>query len=325
MVTKKPKSNELRLQQLRSFCETARLGSLTAAAQSLGLTQPTIGEQVHALEREFAEKLVEPHGRGCRLTEAGATLAGLAGPLIAGIDSLKASFEEARKKHQARITVACSPRVLAEDILDCLPGFERQYPDARVVCREMHVEDVMEAVQSGNADVGLTIGAVIDRTSPWVEVEEGYDLDVLLVTPKDHPLATKREISVADIAEYPVINMPDSLRDPAVVEGLKKGGIFKQQKSKVEATYTAAVRGFVEQGFGIGFVFGIPGRGKSTTLHERSLYPLVGRIRIDLVWRRGAIQQRLARAFADCVKSSMKAKLLDSEAKPTPTSTGRKK
>ena len=50
---------EVRLQQLRSFCETARLGSLAAAAQALGLAEPTVWEQVHALERQFAAKLVE--------------------------------------------------------------------------------------------------------------------------------------------------------------------------------------------------------------------------------------------------------------------------
>ncbi len=49
---------EGRLQQLRSFCETARLGSLAAAAQALGLAEPTVWEQVHALERQFAAKPV---------------------------------------------------------------------------------------------------------------------------------------------------------------------------------------------------------------------------------------------------------------------------
>jgi DNA-binding transcriptional LysR family regulator len=306
MATKKIKSSELRLQQLRSFCETARLGSLTAAAQSLGLTQPTIGEQVHALEREFNEKLVEPHGRGCRLTEAGATLAGLAGPLIAGIDSLKAGFEEARQRQQARINVASSPRVLVEEILDCLPEFEQAYPQARVTCQEMNVEAVNEAVQSGAADVGFTVASIIDRASPWIDVEEGYELDVLLVTPKNHPLAAKKDVTLADIANYPIVNGRNAIGDPAVFEALKKAGIFERRLSRVEAAYTAAVRGFVERGFGVGFVYGLPGR--SSNLHERTISHLVGRIRIDLIWRKGAIQQKLARAFADCVLASMNRK-----------------
>jgi molybdate transport repressor ModE-like protein len=72
---------EIQLQQLRSFCETARLGSLTAAANSLGLSQPTVWEQVHALERDLGVPLMERHSRGCRLTENGRRVAVLAAPL----------------------------------------------------------------------------------------------------------------------------------------------------------------------------------------------------------------------------------------------------
>jgi DNA-binding transcriptional LysR family regulator len=314
MSDKRPKSSELRLQQLRSFCETARLGSLTAAANSLGLTQPTIGEQVHALEREFGEKLVETHGRGCRLTEAGQVLATLAGPLIAGIDSLKAGFYEQREKQRSRISVAGSPRVLAEDILDCLPDFEQKHPDAHITCMEMHVESVTEAVQSGRADLGLTLAAAIDRDSPWLEVEEGYELDVLLITPLDHPLAKRKVVTLADIAEYPVVNGGNTIGDPAINEALKKAGVFENKQCRVQATYTAAVRRFVEQGFGVGFVYGLPGRPAAQKLHERSISQYVGRIRIDLVWRRGAIKQALSRAFADTVIASMQRKRAEIDA-----------
>ena len=62
---------ELTFQQLRSLCETARQGSFLAAAGALKLSQPTVWKQVHALEREFGAKLVEPHGRGCAMTAAG--------------------------------------------------------------------------------------------------------------------------------------------------------------------------------------------------------------------------------------------------------------
>src|SRR5438876_9828614 len=119
---------EVRLQQLRSFCETARLGSLAGAAESLGLAQPTVWEQVHALEREFAAQLVEPHGRGCRLTEAGRMLAGLAAPLVAGIDALKRNFESARHEVETWITLATSQRVFVEDLPEPLQAFEQRCP-----------------------------------------------------------------------------------------------------------------------------------------------------------------------------------------------------
>src|SRR5579871_1579621 len=119
---------EVRLQQLRSFCETARLGSLAGAAAALELAQPTVWEQVHALEREFGEKLVEPHGRGCRLTEAGRVLAGLAAPLVAGVDALKGRFESDRQAVDTWLTLATTQRVLVEDLPDVIEVFQRRRP-----------------------------------------------------------------------------------------------------------------------------------------------------------------------------------------------------
>src|SRR5262245_19879387 len=96
---------QIGLQQLRGFCETARRGSLTAAAASLGLAQPTVWEQVHALERAFGTKLVERHAHGSRLTERGRLLAALAAPLVAGIDSLPRGLQEAERGREAWLTL----------------------------------------------------------------------------------------------------------------------------------------------------------------------------------------------------------------------------
>ena len=52
---------DITLQQLRSFCETVRVGSLTAAADALGLARPTVWKQVHVLERQLGMLLLEPH------------------------------------------------------------------------------------------------------------------------------------------------------------------------------------------------------------------------------------------------------------------------
>src|SRR5256885_4671739 len=96
---------EIRLQQLRSFTETARLGSLGAAARSLGLSQPTVWEHVHTLERELGTQLIESHRRGCRLTAAGGLLIDLAASVIAGIDSLPRTFQERFAAVEVRLTV----------------------------------------------------------------------------------------------------------------------------------------------------------------------------------------------------------------------------
>jgi len=302
-------SNEIRLQQLRSFCETARLGSLTKAANALGTTQPTVGEQVHSLERELDTQLVVTNGRGSNLTEAGRILAELATPTVAAIDSLKARFREAYDDHAARMVVACSPRTLAEDVLDFLPAFEETFPKARITCSERMVDSVADAVQSKQANLGMTPSSLIDRSCASIEVEEGYELDLLLVTPKNHALAKKSRLKLSDIADYPVVNGADSIPDYGVSEMLIQAGVFDKHPCTVQANYTDAVRRFVSRGFGVGFVFGLPGYTSGhSDLHEQSISRIVGRSRIDFVWLKGAIQPKYAQAFADGVKQSMAQK-----------------
>jgi DNA-binding transcriptional LysR family regulator len=108
MAARPPRNHlykQVTIQQLRSFCETVRLGSFAAAAAALELTHPTVWKQVHALEQRLGATLVEPYERGCRPTEAGRRFARLAGPLVAGIGSLERVFQSARAEAAARIVV----------------------------------------------------------------------------------------------------------------------------------------------------------------------------------------------------------------------------
>ena len=127
-ATKNHAYKDLTLQQLRSFCETVHLGSLSAAAGSLGLSHPTVWKQVHSLEQHFGLRLVESHSRGCRPTDAGRALAELASPLVTGIGSLKQTLQEASTQARVFLTIAATQRRLVEDLPGCMTEFERLPP-----------------------------------------------------------------------------------------------------------------------------------------------------------------------------------------------------
>ncbi len=176
---------EIQLQQLRSFCETARLGSLTAAAKALGLAQPTVWEQVHALERTLGLTLIERHARGCRLTDIGQRVAALAAPLVQGMASFKRTVQEVLGQGQGRLTIVTTQRILVEDLPEPILAFEQDHPQVQVCLLEARIEQVPAAVESGEADLGLTTEQATDRRNPWLLYEPAYELDVFLVAPKD--------------------------------------------------------------------------------------------------------------------------------------------
>jgi len=296
---------EITLQQLRSFCETARLGSLTAAATALGTAHPTVWKQVHALEREFGARLIEPYARGCRLTDAGRLLAELAAPAVASIISLKRYFQERYAQAEAEVRVAATPRIVVEDLPGCVVEFERRYPHVRLSLKEVRSEEVEAVVESGSADLGLTGEAGRSGENPRLTFEPCYELDVYLVAPRGHPLARQRRVQPRDLARYPLVNAPAELRETGLAAILERLGVAQDQPRRVEASYAHAIRRYVELGFGIALVGGLHGQPLPTNLHVRRMSHYFGRLGICLVWRRGAVPAPATRAFAETIKTML--------------------
>ena len=254
-----PAYKEIQLQQLRSFCETARLGSLTAAARSLGLSQPTVWEQVHALERELGVSLIERHARGCRLTEEGRRVVALAAPLVQGVRAFKRSVSEALEQETSRLTIATTQRILVEDLPQAIVEFERAHQQVQLRLLELRIEQVPQAVESGQADLGFTTEQGTDRRNPWLAFERGYSS-----TCSWSPAATIRwpaagRCAPQDLLDYPLLNSPQGIPDPTLAVTLQKLGVFDVQPRRIEAFYTAVIRRYVELGFGIGLIVGLPG------------------------------------------------------------------
>jgi molybdate transport repressor ModE-like protein len=292
---------EVRLQQVRSFVHTARLGSLTAAADALGVAQPTVWKQVHALEREFGAKLVEPSKRGCRLTADGRLLLQIADSLVAGFDSMQRYFQEARARVAVSLAVATTPRILVEDLPECVVAFEDRWPNVHLTFKEMWDEDVTAEVEAGRVDLGLIHAAGSQADNPRLVLEPGYELETVLVTPAGHPLARRRVVRPRDLLPYPLVNAPYSFPYPAVLAAVEKFGLFKTQPRRVEVFSAATIRRYVELGFGIGLLHRPAVLPPDTDLHLRVMSRYFGRGTTYLVWRKGALQSPAARAFAATV------------------------
>ena len=83
-----------RLRQLRAFCQVARLSSITQAAESLGVSQPSVSIQIRELENELETVLFDRSGSGIALTRAGKRLFELAEPLVQRMDELSVTLME---------------------------------------------------------------------------------------------------------------------------------------------------------------------------------------------------------------------------------------
>lgn len=295
---------ELTLQQLRSFAETARLGSMAAAAHALRLTHPTIREQVLALEREFGLKLVTPHGRGCRLTAEGRLLAELVTPVTAAAASLKTRFDELRAQAKVRLVVAGPPRIIQEDLPDAVTSALRALPRLSLEFLEVRDDQVVEAVASGKADLGLTTQAVPAEPPIGVSFESAYELETLLLAPKNHPLARRRSVTPAELRKYPLLTSRYTLSDqPELAAILDRHQAFDGPTARVEPFLAGTVRRYVEQNLGIAVVYGPRPAGRKSAVHERLMSRYFGRGLVRFVFRNGTAHEDAARVLAAHVRT----------------------
>jgi DNA-binding transcriptional LysR family regulator len=144
------------LGQLRYFVAVADAGSFTRAAAQMHVSQPSLSQQIRALESELGGELVERHANGIRLTEAGAAFLVQARDSIRAADQARDAAQEALKTVPRRIEIA-TVRSLAMTVLpDSIERWYTRYPEFVITLREFSSSRSTErAVLTGNRLLGI--------------------------------------------------------------------------------------------------------------------------------------------------------------------------
>ena len=190
----------MELRQLRSFCTTASLRSITRAAEQLEIGQPTVTTHIKKLENEMGMALFDRVTRPIQLTPAGAALAQLATPLVAGIDALATSTSATEKA--GPVAVASTHDIISHALLRGVRSFLSTHPHAHLRIRSGLIQEVLHMVAEGEVDLGLI---------PALERSEDFDFvglfahERVLITPLGHPLLEGPLTSLDEIAKWPLI------------------------------------------------------------------------------------------------------------------------
>jgi molybdate transport repressor ModE-like protein len=306
MPTRSRGYKALTLQELQCLSETARLGSLMAAAASLNLSHPTVWKQVHALERLFGVQLVETHARGCYLTAAGKLLVEMIGPAMDSIATLQERFNAALQDAGVHLTIAVGQRTLLEDLTPCVLKFRTQFPKTSFTFLQRADQGVAEVVEARRADFGFTPFPLTVEQQQVLLAEPCYTLEVQLITPKDHPLARRRNLHPRDLRPYPIVNTQDEVPTPQTLQVLNEHRAYHEKERIVQTGLVVAVRRFVELGLGIGLVPASRLSPRHPELHERSMSRHFGHLLVSVVRRRGAFMPALGEEFIRLVRHELR-------------------
>ena len=293
----RPSPNPLRLpykslglSQLRSFVAVCRLGGYSAAGREMRITGAAVWEQMKALERVLGLEVLERQGNQIVPTPHGQRLLTLVGPHLAGLDSVQRILREEQDLLPDQLTIVTNLRVISEEISLAAARFRKRYPTIRITIRYTRIGEVQQYVLEGTTDVTLTLApAPGDPVLEGIQYEPVGELDYLVVTPPDHPLAKARSLRLEHLIRHPlVVGDSSAYSRRRVEEVFHRHGLLEQMQVAAESNSDAYTASLVRSGLGVGIAIGVEGGLLYHGLKTRSLGRWFGTAQAGFVWRSGA-------------------------------------
>jgi DNA-binding transcriptional LysR family regulator len=194
--------------QLRAFATVARLGSVSAAARVLGVTEPAVSAAVAALRRDVGDELFVRAGAGIRLTPGGERLAAAAAEMLGLEDRVRREVREARGE-RGLLRLAVSSAVAEHVSAPLLDAFTRRRPTLEVAQEVAAPEDFPALVGDRRADVAL---GPAPPAAPGLDAVPFLRYKLVVVASPRHRLAGARDIALPSLARERWLAGPEEER-----------------------------------------------------------------------------------------------------------------
>lgn len=191
--------------RLLIFRAVARAGSISAAARELGWTQPAVSQHLRALERSAGCALLLRGAGGVELTEPGRVLLARADALAVQLHMAEEELAELTSLRRGRVRLTAYPSAAATLVPRAVAGLRSRHPDVDVELNEAEPPEALALVAAGDADLALVFsydGSGPDQGMVWRPLA---DEPVALVVAAEHPFATRRGLTLSDLAGEPWI------------------------------------------------------------------------------------------------------------------------
>lgn len=226
-------------------------GSLTAAAEALGVSQQAVSQRMRAIEGRWALPLFERTARGTALTSHGALVAEWAGSLLAQVEAFDHAVLALRSDRAAHVRVGASLTIAEHLVPGWLVTYAAEPHAARVELTVVNSAAVVERVRSGADDVGFI--ETPDAPEGLAVRVIAHDEIGIVVSPR-HPWATRASVSPEELAAMPLVGRePGSgtrlTLERALTAALGTGAVVEPA---AELATTAGIRATIVAGGGVG-------------------------------------------------------------------------
>ena len=186
----------MELSQLRYVQAIADTGNFTRAADKVGITQPSLSQQIINLEKEIGHRLFHRLGRKAVLTEAGVVFLERARRILFEVENASKELSD-HPSLERRITVGAIPTVAPYLLPPLIEQAKTRFPNLQIDVREDYRSDLLRSVLDGEVDLAIAAAPI---TNPRLSLQHLLTEPLMLVVSSDHALAKKTEITPEDIA-----------------------------------------------------------------------------------------------------------------------------
>lgn len=245
----------MQLHQLRYFCAVADTRHFTRAAEAVHVAQPSLSQQIRALERELGAELFHRARGHIALTDAGEALLPLARRILADAETARREVQEVAQLRRGRVRLGAPPSLCASLVPDVLRDYHARYPGVELQVHEDGSQDLVRALADGSLDLALVI-TPLQVQAPALATTELLREELVVVSAPDEPAPVRggrKRIAVTDLRGRPLamFRRGYDLRDFTLAACRAEG--FEPEFT-VEGGEMDAVLGFVRSGLGVAVV-----------------------------------------------------------------------
>jgi DNA-binding transcriptional LysR family regulator len=236
----------MELDLFKSFVAVAEARSFTRAARVMHSTQPTLSRQIARLENELGTRLFERYGRQVKCTATGQLLLPLAQAICARTEEAVSLIREQAGTGASSVRLGAVGNVFALLLTPIVASFLAAYPRVSVELIEKDDAQLEEAVISGELDCAVM--------TPWgstrAATQHLLTEEILLVVPRDHPLATAKAVALSRLANESIL-LPRATMNAGNItaDALRRAGL--EPRLSYRANYPELIKALVRRGFGV--------------------------------------------------------------------------
>lgn len=243
----------MKLQQLKYIVEVVNHNlNVSATAESLYTSQPGISKQVRLLEDELGIQVFERSGKHLtQVTPAGEEIIKISREILSRVESVKAVAAEHTHPEMGTLNITTTHTQARYALPDVIKGFTARYPKVSLHMHQGTPSQMSQAIAKGTANFAIATEAL--HLYHDAIMLPCYHWNRSIVVTRDHPLAQKSHVTIADLAAYQLVTYVFGFTGRSELDAaFDKAGL--SPKIVFTATDADVIKTYVRMGIGVGVI-----------------------------------------------------------------------